>query len=124
MGHATHANLQSIQADFEPILVDGEHLLSAFQLVRDMFVFTNLRLILVDRQGLTGKKIQYQSIPYTSIVMFAKESAGLLDLDAELKLWIRGQPTPLVKEFKNDQSVNAIYQLLSRVVLTRTNPQS
>ncbi len=57
------------------------------------------------------------TIPYTSIVRFSKESAGMLYLDAELKLWIKGEQAPIVKEFRKDGAVNDLYRLLSQAVL-------
>ena len=117
LGHATSVDVQKLQNEFAPILVDEEELLAAYKLIRDMFVFTNMRLILIDKQGVTGKKAEYQTIPYSSIVRFAKESAGILDLDAELKIWIRGQSEPIVKEFKKGDSVNEVYRLLGKAVL-------
>lgn len=119
MGHATEIDIDKIKQEFSPLLIKGEKLLTAFKLIRDLFVFTNLRLILVDKQGLTGKKVDYQTIPYKSITRFAKESAGVLDLDAELKIWIHGQEDPIKKEFKKDDSINKIYRILSTVILGR-----
>lgn len=117
LGHATSTDVQKLQGEFAPILVEGEELVAAYRVIRDMFVFTNMRLILVDKQGVTGKKAEYQTIPYSSIVRFSKESAGILDLDAELKIWILGQGAPIVKEFKKGDSVNEVYRLLSKAVL-------
>jgi len=117
MGHATQVSVDSIKKEFAPILVEGEEIAAAYKLIRDMLVFTNKRLILVDKQGMTGTKVEYLTIPYSKISCFAKESAGLLDLDAELKIWIHGHATPIVKEFKKDNSVNEIYQLLSQATL-------
>lgn len=117
LGHATAVSLDKVRAEFSPMLVPGEDLVTAYKLIRDLFVFTNKRLILVDKQGLTGTKTEYQTIPYSKIVRFSKESAGLLDLDAELKIWIQGQAEPVKKEFKKDDSVNEIYKLLSSAIL-------
>jgi len=89
----------------------------AFKVIREMYVFTNKRLILVDRQGLTGMKTDYQSIPYKSIVRFSKESAGLLDLDAELKIWLSGTHEPIKKEFRKDNNINEVYRILGRHIL-------
>ena len=119
MGRATEIDIEKITQEFSPLLIKGESLIAAFKLIRDLFVFTNLRLILVDKQGMTGKKVDYQTIPYKSITRFAKESAGVLDLDAELKIWIHGQKEPIVKEFKKNDSVNKIYRILSAVILGR-----
>ena len=117
MGHASAVSIEAVRAEFAPMLVEGEELMMAYKVVRDMFVFTNKRLILVDRQGMTGTKVQYQTIPYSRIIRFSKESAGLLDLDAELKIWVHGRAEPIKREFRQDKSVNDIYRLLSNAVL-------
>lgn len=45
---------------------------------------------ILDAQGLTGKKIEIYSLPYSSIVMWSTENAGkLLDLSAEVELWTK-----------------------------------
>jgi hypothetical protein len=117
MGHASEVSIRDLVDEFSPFLVEGEELLLAYKLVRDVFVFTDRRLILVDRQGLSGRKVDYQSIPYKSIVRFSKESAGMFDLDAELKIWVRGTERPIEKEFRQDKSINDIYRALSEAVL-------
>lgn len=117
MGHASEVSVEKVSQEFQPILVEGEKIEKAFKLIRDMFVFTNKRLILVDKQGLTGSKVDYQTIPYSSIKKFSKESAGLLDLDAELKIWVTGEAQPIKKEFKKDQNINEVYKLLSTHIL-------
>lgn len=119
MGHASEVSIEKISNEFQPILVDGEEIEIAFKLIRDMFVFTNKRLILVDKQGLTGSKTEYQTIPYSSIKKFSKESAGMLDLDAELKIWITGESVPIKKEFKRDQNINEVYRILSHYILNK-----
>jgi hypothetical protein len=117
MGRATQVSVDSVKNEFTPLLVDGEEVLTAYKVIRDMLVFTNKRLILVNKQGMTGSKVEYLTIPYSKITCFAKESAGLLDLDAELKIWITGHPQPIIKEFKKDDNVNEVYRLLSQAVL-------
>ena len=117
MGNASEVDVNKITAEFQPMLVEGEIIEKAFKLIRDMFVFTNKRLILVDKQGLTGSKVDYVSIPYTSITKFSKESAGLLDLDAELKIWVRGESVPVKKQFGKDNNINEVYLILSRHIL-------
>jgi hypothetical protein len=66
---------------------------------------------------LTGSKVDYETIPYSSIKKFSKESAGILDLEAELKIWITGETQPIKKEFKKDQSINEVYRIMSHYVL-------
>lgn len=118
MGHASEVSVERINKEFQPILLDNEHIEKAFKLVRDMLVFTNKRLIMVYKQGLTGSKIDYQSIPYGSIKVFSKESAGMMDFDAELKIWLTGETTPTIKqEFRKGDNVNEAYKVLSKYVL-------
>ncbi|QMU28886.1 PH domain-containing protein [Adhaeribacter radiodurans] len=117
MGNASEVSLETIQTEFAPLLVDGENLEKAFKILRDMLVFTNKRLLIVDKQGLTGSKIEYLSIPYKSITRFSKESGGMFDLDAELNIWVTGQAEPIKKEFRKDNNINQVYQLLSTFIL-------
>ncbi|QNF31901.1 PH domain-containing protein [Adhaeribacter swui] len=117
MGNASEIALEKVQAEFAPLLVEDETLHKAFSILRDLLVFTNKRLFVVDKQGLTGSKIEYLSIPYKSITRFSKESGGMLDLDAELKIWVTGQAEPIIKEFRKDHNINQVYQLLSAQIL-------
>ena len=117
MGNASEVNIAKIREEFQPMLVPGEEIEKAYKVIRDMFVFTNKRLILVDKQGITGSKVDYLSIPYTSIIKFSKESAGLLDMDADLKIWVRGEAVPIKKQFGKDNNINEVYQILSRHIL-------
>ena len=80
----------SIPKDESELLVPGEEALAAYKTVRDTAVFTNKRLIVKDAQGLTGKKIEIYSLPYSSVVMWSTENAGkLLDINSEVELWTK-----------------------------------
>ncbi len=117
LGTNSKMSQQEIQQKFGHMLIAGEEIQHAFKSIRDFFVFTNKRLILVDKQGLTGRKTEYLCIPYKSITLYSVETAGTFDVDSELKIWIRGLPQPLVKEFRKDNDIQEIYQLLSQHVL-------
>lgn len=79
-----------IPEDITPILVAGERAIMAYKTFRDSAVFTTKRLIVRDAQGLTGKKVEMYSLPYSSINMWSSENAGrMLDFNAELELWTR-----------------------------------
>ena len=105
------------QQDYARLLGHGEQVHAAFLLIRDTILFTDRRLILVDKQGLKGTKADYQTIPYKSINRFSKESAGVMDSDAELKIWIKGETHPIKKQFGKNDNVNEIYKILSKHVL-------
>lgn len=119
MGNASEISAENVAQEFLPILVEGERVEKAFRVIRDMFVFTNKRLILVDKQGLTGTKTDFATIPYASIKKFSKESAGILDLDAELKIWLTGDDVPIKKEFRKGDHINEVYKLLSTHILSK-----
>lgn len=79
-----------IPADVNELMTEGETAVAAFKTFRDSAVFTTKRLIVRDAQGLTGKKVEIYSLPYSAINMWSSENAGkLLDMNAELELWTR-----------------------------------
>jgi hypothetical protein len=117
LGNASEVNIENVSNEFEPILIEGEKIEKAYKLIRDMFIFTNKRLILVEKQ-LVGSKVDYMSIPYSSIKKFSKESAGILDLDAELKIWLNHDNNPIIKQFgKGGNNINEVYKILSQHTL-------
>ena len=78
-----------IPRDIGPVLIDGEEPIAAYKTLRDSAVFTDRRLIVRDAQGMTGKKVEIYSLPYSSIIMWSSENAGTIDMTAEVKLWTR-----------------------------------
>jgi hypothetical protein len=79
-----------IPEDVTQLLVQGESAVAAFKTFRDSAVFTTKRLIVRDAQGITGKKVEIYSLPYSAINMWSSENAGrLLDMNAEIELWTR-----------------------------------
>ncbi len=117
LGNASRIEPAQIQKEFGQILTPSEIVEHAYQVLRDYFVFTNKRLVLVDIQGLTGKKIEYHSIPYKSIIQFSVETAGSFDLDAELKIWLSGTPVPIQKRFNKHLSIYEVQSVLATYVL-------
>lgn len=117
LGNASKIDNTKIQQEFNNILAQGELVEHAYQLVRDYFVFTDRRLVLVNKQGITGSKVEYHSIPYKSITHFSIETAGHLDLDAELKIWLSGMATPIQKQFNKKLSIYEVQSVLAKYVL-------
>jgi hypothetical protein len=106
----------TIAAELQPLLVQGEQLVSAFKSVRDFVVFTNKRAIAVNAQGITGKKRDYTSLPYSKIQAFSVETAGNFDLDAELDLWFSGLGKVRF-EFKGRVDIRTLANLIGTYVL-------
>lgn len=108
------------ESDFEgmvsPMLVEGEVILSTFRGIRDGIVFTNKRIISINVQGITGKKKDFTSLPYSKIQAFSVETSGVIDLDCELELWFSGMGK--VKfEFVSKADVSTLCRTISGFVL-------
>lgn len=98
------------------MFVEGETILRMFQAMRDGVVFTNKRIIAINVQGLTGKKKDFSSLPYSKIQAFSVETAGTIDLDTELELWFSGLGK--VKfDFVSNYNIAALCRLISGFVL-------
>lgn len=117
MGNAQEVDVNKLGDEFGPLLTDGEQIERAFQLVRDMFIFTNKRFILIDKQGMSGKKVEYHSIPYRAITHFAVETAGSFDRDAELRIWLSGTHTPIERQLKKGMDIIGVQRTLAHFVL-------
>jgi len=102
--------------ELAPLLVDGEQVLLAFKGLRDSVLFTNKRLVAINVQGITGKKRDYTSLPYAKVQAFSVETAGALDLDAELELWFSGLGKVRL-EFKGRADIRMIGRLIGDHVL-------
>ncbi len=106
----------SFAGQIQPILIDGETILSTYKGIRDGVVFTNKRIIAINVQGITGKKKDFTSMPYSKIQVYSVETSGVFDLDSELELWFSG--VGKVKfEFTSNSNVSEICKSISNFVL-------
>ena len=117
LGHAGEADVEQIEAEFQNLLAPGESVEKAFQLVRDLVVFTDRRVVLVDKQGVTGKKREYLTLPYKQVTRFSVETAGRVDLDCDVKVWVRGQADPFVWKFPKGGPEEEVARLLATHLL-------
>ena len=118
LGNASTTDKNEVKKELAPLLLNDEEIDAAFKLIRDLIVFTNKRLILIDKQGITGKKVEYHSLPYKSISHFSVETAGRFDLDSELKVWVSGAEAPVInKQFRKDNSIFDIQKILAEVCM-------
>ena len=116
-GNASQVDVKDLQKDLNALLIDGEQIVSGFKIIRDLFIFTDKRLILIDKQGITGKKAEYHSIPYHSISHFSVETAGTFDMDAEMKIYISGNPVPYQREFRRGTDIIGVQKTLAKYIL-------
>lgn len=118
IGNASAHSAEKVEDKLKDFLAPGEHVELAYKLIRDMVVFTDKRLILIDKQGMTGKKTEYKCIPYRSISRFSVETSGHFDLDSELNIWISGSMEPAeVLQFGKDKNILEVQRALAAAVL-------
>jgi hypothetical protein len=118
LGNAGSIAPETLQKEYAKHLIPSEKIEAGFKLIRDTFIFTNKRLILINVQGITGKKVEFFSVSYRSISRFSIETAGSFDLDAELKIWISGEQNPSIcKKFNKSVDVYEVQKILAQFVL-------
>lgn len=113
MGNAGVLDSQKLLEEYGELLADGEEVEIGFRVVRDTFIFTSRRLILIDVQGMTGKKTEYLSIPYRKITKYSIETAGHFELDADLKIWVGSDPNPIAKRFSKKVNIYDLQKVLA-----------
>ncbi len=95
------------------VCAEDEQIQAAFKTKRDSYVFTDRRFIMEDVQGMTGRKRSVLSIPYSKISAYEIESAGHLDTDGELRLWVSGYPEVIKREFRKNVDVYLLNKILA-----------
>ncbi len=118
LGNAGAVSKEDLLKKYGQLLTEGEEIELGFKLIRDTFIFTTKRLILVEVQGITGSKTEYKSIIYRSISRFSIETAGTFDLDAELKIWVSSEEQPSIKkQFNKSVNVYDVQRVLAHHIL-------
>ncbi len=117
LGNAGTVDPAKLNEQYSTLLSTGEEFEVGFNVFRDTFIFTNKRLILIDVQGVTGKKKEFLTIPYGKITKFSIETAGTLDLDAELKIWVGSAQLPIAKKFNKKVNIYDLQAVLANHVL-------
>jgi hypothetical protein len=101
LGNASKVDISLVTEELFPILSWSETVVEAYKMVRDLFVFTDKRIIFIDKQGVTGRKVDYLSEPYRAITQVKVETTGHFDMDSDLKIWISGQSEPIETKLKS-----------------------
>ena len=117
LGNAGVVAPDKLETDYAQLLAEGETIEVGFAVFRDTVIFTDKRLMIVDVQGMTGKKIEYLSIPYSKITKFSIETSGRFDLDAELKIWVGSDSSPIQKKFNKKVNIYDLQRVLAQFTL-------
>lgn len=111
----TFASECEIPGDVNEILVQGEQPYAAYKTIRDSAIFTNKRLIVRDAQGITGKKVEIYSLPWSKVTMWSSENAGKIDFNAEIELWAHGKHIKV--NLKKGIDIRRLDNLIAQCVL-------
>lgn len=118
LGNASEVSSEKLTEKYGRLLIQNESIELGFKLLRDTFMFTDKRLILIEIQGITGSKIEYKTLPYKSISRFSLETSGTFDLDAELKIWISSEDMPSIsKKFNKSIDVYEVQKYLASKIM-------
>lgn len=115
-GNAHTVDPAKAHQEYAQLMGHGEQVYGAYVLIRDTILLTDRRLIFIDKQGITGKKVEYLSVPYRSVSRFSVETAGHFDLDAELKVWVSGEHAPIEKTFTKGVNIYEVQAILTQFV--------
>ncbi|MFM9328501.1 PH domain-containing protein [Paenibacillus mesotrionivorans] len=86
LGNFSEVSIEDLKKQYGMYLMENEEIRTGFKLVRDSFLMTDERIILVDHQGVTGKKTRVASIELNSIFEVTMETAGTGFDDSELTI--------------------------------------
>ncbi len=116
LGNAGIIEPEKLTEKYGKLLGQEEQFEVGFKVFRDTFLFTNRRLILIDVQGMTGRKVEYRIIPYSKITQYTIETSGHFDLDAELKIWVGSNPEPIEKKFNKEVNVYDVQRVMASYI--------
>ena len=116
LGNANTASVSEVMSTWGSLFSSGEEVKAAYKLVRDYIIFTNKRLVCIDVQGITGKKVEVKSVPYSQITAFSVQTAGVLDLNAELFIWIASSPFSIQKTFNKNVNIYEVQSILADAI--------
>jgi len=116
MGISGNVDVDKLAQDYDKLMAPEEAIHAGFQVVRDLIIFTSKRIIMIDVQGFTGRKREYLSIPYGKITKFSIESSGHLDMEADLKIWVGSELTPIEKKFNRKTNIYDAQRIIATFI--------
>lgn len=81
-------SINDVRPELFKMLITDEKVLFAFKTIRDQLIFTNKRIISIDIQGITGKRKEFATMPYSKIQFFSVQTPAFAEIIADSELWI------------------------------------
>lgn len=112
-------NLSEVREEVNGLLIEPEQMICAFKTVRDQLIFTNMRIIAVDVQGITGKRKSFSSLPYSKVQFFSIQTPGFAELVPDSELYMEFANGYTAKfEFRGGVDIGQIGRMISEYVLS------
>jgi len=116
----TPIDLSDVRPEVGKLIIEGEEILYAFKTIRDQLIFTNKRIIAIDVQGITGKRKEFTTLPYSKIQYFSVQTPAFAEILSDSELFISfSNNFSATFEFKNSRVdiVGDIAKLISEYIL-------
>ena len=118
LGNASKADASEFLGEWSGLIARDENVVSAYKLIRDWIAITDKRLIYIDVKGMTGTKKSVASVPWRHIVAFSIVTAGIVDLNAELHLFVASSPFPLTWTFSRSVNIYEVQAVIADAIAT------
>lgn len=86
LGNLQEKSKEQLVSEYQAYLFHNEEIINGYQLVRDVIIFTDIRIIFIDKQGVSGVKTAIRSIFLDTIIDVTMETVGLGLDDSELTI--------------------------------------
>lgn len=116
--HNSKTDDEKILENYQNILLDDEEVVIALKQIRDLIILTNKRLIIVDKQGVTGRKKMITCYVLSRITRFEFENSPYFDIDSEMKIYFAGSD-PVSFELSKSTNVFEFSKLLFQQIENR-----
>lgn len=104
--------------DVKAFLLSDEIILSAYASGRDQVIFTDKRIVSVDVKGITGRRKEFSTLPYSKIVHFTVQTPGFIELNSDSELIISYPNGANIQfEFSGKANILQIAKTISAYVL-------
>lgn len=116
-------NLQKIDSskindNAKLLILEDEEIIGVYKTIRDQLIFTNKRILTVDVKGVTGKRQEIFSLPYSKVQYFGIQTVGFAEIipDSELALFFNNGLKASF-EFKGSNDILEIGKNISKFTL-------
>lgn len=121
LGNMSETSAEDLKKKYGSYLLPDEEITNGFVLIRDVVIFTDIRILYINKKDVTGKKTNFQSIYLMNIVDIEVETAGFGIDDSDVIITylknVQRRPfnevTATVKfEFPKSYEISGLYQSL------------